>query len=384
MPSTLQKQPSRLVVLLSILLLVATTPEAEENKQQLEQLRDEMQQVQSNLNKKQKQRSAVQQELRSTEKKIGRQNRELKKLDREIAAQKQRIRVAKIQQGLNKNSLETQRKFMEKQIRLAYAIGRQDRLKLVLNQKDPEMVGRLMVYHDYFNRKRADNLELIQATLKRLQQAEQEMLVEERKMQRLQSRKQQEKAALEKNRGSRKSLISRLNKGITSDAEHLKELKRDEARLQKVLVQIQQKAEADKKRRYLPKGQRFVTQKGKMQWPAKGKLKARFGAKRRGGLKWDGVLIGAPEGGEVKAVYDGKVVFSDWLRGFGLMLILDHGDGYMTLYGHNQSLAKDVGDLVRASETVAVLGSSGGQAEPGVYFAMRHKGQPINPEKWFR
>lgn len=367
-----------------MLLLVSTDLEAEDNKQQLEKLRDEMQHIQSDLNKKQKRRSDVQQELKSTEKKIGRQNRELKKLDREIATQKQRIRVAKIQQGLNKNSLETQREFMEKQIRLAYAIGRQDRLKLVLNQKDPEMIGRLMVYHDYFNRKRAEQLDLIQTTLNRLQQAEQAMLKEEREMQRLQSRKQQEKAALEKNSGDRKRLITRLNKDISSDAERLKELKRDEARLQKLLVQIRQKAKADKNSRYLPKGKRFVTQKGKMQWPAKGKFKARFGSKRRGGLKWDGVLISAPEGKEVKAVYDGKVVFSDWLRGFGLMLILDHGDGYMTLYGHNQSLAKQPGDLVRANEVVAVLGSSGGQAEPGVYFAMRHKGEPINPEKWFR
>ncbi len=384
MPNTLQKQLPQLVVVLSMLLLLSTALEAEDNKQQLEELRDKMQHIQSGLNKKQKRRSSLLQELKSTEKRIGRQNRELQKLDREIATQKQRIRAAKIQQGLNKNSLETQRKFMEKQIRLAYAMGRQDRLKLVLNQKDPEMIGRLMVYHDYFNRKRAEQLDLIQATLNRLQQAEQAMLKEEREMQRLQSRKQLEKVALEKNSVDRKRLITRLNKDISSDAERLKELKRDEARLQKLLVQIRQRAKADQRSRYLPKGKRFAAQKGRMNWPAKGKFKARFGAKRRGGLKWDGVLIAAPEGNEVKAVYDGKVVFSDWLRGFGLMLILDHGDGYMTLYGHNQSLAKQVGDLVRANEVVAVLGSSGGQIEPGIYFAMRHKGEPINPEDWFR
>jgi septal ring factor EnvC (AmiA/AmiB activator) len=121
-----------------------------------------------------------------------------------------------------------------------------------------------------------------------------------------------------------------------------------------------------------------------MPWPAKGKLKARFGSPKRGGLKWDGILISGPEGREVKAVYDGKVVFADWLRGFGLMLILDHGGGYMTLYGHNQSLAKQLGELVQAEEVVAALGSSGGQTEPGVYFAMRYKGKPVNPEKWFR
>ncbi len=380
----MRKNLPLLVMILFVSLSSSVTLGEQDSKQQLEKLRDQMQNLQTDLTKKQKRRSAIQQELKLTEKQIGKQNRELKKLEREIAAQKQRIRVAKIQKGLNRNSLEAQRKFMEKQIRLAYAIGRQDRMKLLLNQQDPEMIGRLMVYHDYFNRRRAEQLELIQITLDKLQQAEQVMLTEEREMQRLQSRKQQERVALEKSSRGRKALIASLSKDITTDAEHLKELKRDEARLQKVLTQIQQKAKTSNKIRYLPKGKRFSTQKGKMHWPAKGSFKAGFGTARRGGLKWDGVLISAPEGEEVRAVYDGKVVFSDWLRGFGLMLILDHGDGYMTLYGHNQSLAKEVGDLVRANEVVAVLGSSGGQAEPGVYFAMRHKGQPINPEKWFR
>jgi septal ring factor EnvC (AmiA/AmiB activator) len=308
----------------------------------------------------------------------------MSKLDRDIAAQKKRIRATKIQQELNRNSLESQGRFLQQQIRLAYAIGRQDRLKLLLNQRDPEMVGRLMVYHDYFNRHRTEQMDIIQTTLKNLKQAEQVMVAEERKMQQLQNRKKREKSALEKNRKGREKLIARLNQGITTDAERLKELKRDEERLQKLLTEIQQKAKASLQNRYIAKGRPFKTQKGKMPWPAKGKLKARFGSPKRGGLKWDGILISGPEGEEVKAVYDGKVVFADWLRGFGLMLILDHGGGYMTLYGHNQSLAKQPGELVQAEEVVAALGSSGGQTEPGVYFAMRYKGEPINPEKWFR
>jgi septal ring factor EnvC (AmiA/AmiB activator) len=369
-------------VVLSSLLAFSANLLAEEKEQELEKVRDEMQQVKTNLGKKQKQRSEVHKELMDTEKRIGRQNRELKKLNREVSAQRKRIRVTKIQQELNRNSLDTQRKFMEKQIQMAYAIGRQDRLKLLLNQQDPEMVGRLMVYHDYFNRHRAEQLDLIQTTLKKLHQAEQVMQAEELKLKKLQSRKKREKAALEQSRKGRKNLIASLNRSITSDAEKLKELKKDEQRLQKLLTQIQQRA--SKKSKYLPKGRPFKTQKGKMSWPAKGNFKARFGSEKRGGLKWDGVLISASEGMEVRAVYDGKVVFADWLRGFGLMLIIDHGGGYMTLYGHNQSLEREAGDLVRAKEVVAVLGSSGGQTEPGVYFAMRYKGNPINPEKWFR
>jgi len=187
---------------------------------------------------------------------------------------------------------------------------------------------------------------------------------------------------LEQSRSKRKKLIAQINQKISSGGVRLKELKEDEKRLQSLLVQIQKQAsqQSQTNARKRP----FKSRKGKMRWPANGKFKARFGTKKRGGLKWDGVLISAAEGNDVKAVYHGKVVFSDWLRGFGLMLILDHGDGYMTLYGHNQSLAKQPGDLVSTNDVVAVLGDSGGQTEPGVYFAMRHKGKPIDPSKWFK
>ncbi len=370
------------MLILLIQLVVPGELIAADDKQQLEQLRNQMDGIQTDLSDKQKRRQATQQELMATEKRISKQSQELKKLDRMLAEQRKRIRVAKIQQGLNRNSLSLQREILEKQIRAAYAIGRQDRLKLLLNQQEPVVAGRLMVYHDYFNRSRVEQLDLIQDTLSKLLQAESEMATEERRLNELQTRKQQEKAGLEKSRNGRKSLIAELNRDISSGTEQLKELKKDEERLQKLLVQIQKKASTST--RFKSQRKPFKSQRGKLRWPAKGKFKARFGANKRGGLKWDGVLISATEGEDVKAVYDGKVVFADWLRGFGLMLILDHGDGYMTLYGHNQSLTKTPGELVRSNEIVAVLGDSGGQTEPGVYFAMRYKGQPINPDKWFR
>ncbi|MCP3671096.1 MAG: peptidoglycan DD-metalloendopeptidase family protein [Gammaproteobacteria bacterium] len=370
------------VVSLFILSIVATGSAAKDNQQQLQQLRNQMHEIQSDLNDKQKRRQTMQQELMSTEKKIGHQSRELRKLDQKLAVQRQRIRVAKLQQGLNRNSLTSQRHTMERQIRAAYAIGRQDRLKLLLNQQNPAVAGRLMIYHDYFNRSRARQLDLIQDTLSKLQHAEREMTAEEEKMRALQARKQQEKSSLERSRSGRKKLLTKLNRKISSGDERLKELQEDEKKLQKLLAKIQN--QNSQQSRFRSRKKPFQSRKGKMSWPTKGKFKARFGAKKRGGLKWDGVLISAPEGGDVKAVYHGKVVFADWLRGFGLMLILDHGDGYMTLYGHNQSLTRQTGDLVGSNEVVAVLGDSGGQTEPGVYFAMRHKGKPINPAKWFK
>jgi len=369
-------------VVLILLFLFASALQAQDKQKKLQQLRSQMQEIQSDLGEQQKRRRQQQQELMSAEKKIGRQSRELKKLERKLAAQKQRIRASKIQQGLNRNSLVSQRNTMEQQIHAAYAIGRQDRLKLLLNQQDPAVAGRLMIYHDYFNRSRVQLLDLVQDTLDKLQHAEQEMTAEQERMSKLQARKHKEKVALEQSRSKRKKLIAQINQKISSGGVRLKELKEDEKRLQSLLVQIQKQAsqQSQTNARKRP----FKSRKGKMRWPANGKFKARFGTKKRGGLKWDGVLISAAEGNDVKAVYHGKVVFSDWLRGFGLMLILDHGDGYMTLYGHNQSLAKQPGDLVSTNDVVAVLGDSGGQTEPGVYFAMRHKGKPIDPSKWFK
>ncbi len=369
-------------VVLILLFLFVDAALAQDKQKELQQLRSQMQEIQSDLGQQQKQRWVQQQGLMAAEKKIGRQSRELKKLERKLAEQKQRIRASKIQQGLNRNSLVSQRHTMEQQIRAAYAIGRQDRLKLLLNQQDPAVAGRIMVYHDYFNRSRVHLLDLIQDTLDKLQHAEKEMTTEQKRMSGLQARKQQERRALERSRGKRKQLIAQLNRKISSGGDRLKELKEDEKRLQNLLLQIQEKALQQS--RINARKRPFKSRKGKMNWPARGKFKARFGTKKRGGLKWDGVLISAAEGADVKAVYHGKVVFADWLRGFGLMLILDHGDGYMTLYGHNQSLAKQSGDLVSTNEVVAVLGDSGGQTEPGVYFAMRHKGKPVNPSKWFK
>jgi septal ring factor EnvC (AmiA/AmiB activator) len=129
--------------------------------------------------------------------------------------------------------------------------------------------------------------------------------------------------------------------------------------------------------------QSFAALKGKLPWPLAGRTVVRFGSRRRpSGLRWDGLVIAAPLGTEVRAVHRGRVAFSDWLRGFGLLLILDHGDGYMTLYGYNQSLFKEVGEWVETGEPVALAGRSGGRLSPGVYFGIRVHGKPVNPIKW--
>jgi septal ring factor EnvC (AmiA/AmiB activator) len=176
-------------------------------------------------------------------------------------------------------------------------------------------------------------------------------------------------------------LLAALEREIGAKDRRLKALVEDEARLQRVLATLR-RALAD-----LPRGfdaeKPFPTQRGHLPWPASGSVKAAFGARRGvGELKWNGILIAAPEGRAVHAVHRGRVAFADWLRGFGLLMIVDHGDGYMSLYGHNQHLLKEVGEWVEAGEAVASVGASGGRAESGLYFEIRHDGRPVDPVRW--
>jgi septal ring factor EnvC (AmiA/AmiB activator) len=218
--------------------------------------------------------------------------------------------------------------------------------------------------------------------LQQLRQTKEEIAAEEHRLRGLQSRELAEKERLDQTRGLRQQVIAALGSDIQSKGENLSELKRDEQQLQALVTQLQQELvnlsveETNSKP--------FGSLKGKLRWPTTGRLGARFGTPKSGSLKWDGVMISAPEGEEVKAVYHGRVAFADWLRGFGLLLIIDHGEGYMTLYGHNQSLFKETGEWVDPDEPVALVGNSGGPLNPGVYFGIRQQGRPVNPKNWCR
>jgi septal ring factor EnvC (AmiA/AmiB activator) len=217
--------------------------------------------------------------------------------------------------------------------------------------------------------------------LEQLKSVEREIAQEEQRLQQLLIKNNNQKRQLEAARAGRKQVISKLNSHMKDKGEELNNLKSDEKQLQSLLTEIQQ-ALSDippDSTAHVP----FNTRKGMLPWPSNGRLVANFGSKRQvGKLKWDGVLIAAPEGQEVRAIHHGRVAFADWLRGFGLLLIIDHGDGYMSLYGHNQSLFKETGEWVEPGEVVAQVGNSGGRSTAGVYFGIRHNGQPINPIHW--
>ncbi|MCM8856872.1 MAG: peptidoglycan DD-metalloendopeptidase family protein [Candidatus Thiodiazotropha sp.] len=367
------------VILLPLPSLAEQSDQAARAK--LEQVKNRIHSLQGQLRSTKGKREEHSQALQQTEMQIGAFARRIRATEQSLKRQKRRLADLEGERADARLSLDQHRSSLERQIRAGYAMGRQEKLKILLNQQDPAVVSRVMVYYDYFNSARVDQMDEIKESLKQLKIIERDIAQEEQRLQQLLAKNHKQKQQLEAAQLGRKEIIASLNSRLKDKGQELDTLKSDEKQLRSLLSDIQQ-ALSDiplDPAAHVP----FNSRKGKLPWPSRGKLMARFGSNRDvGKLKWDGVLIAAPEGQEVRAIHHGRVAFADWLRGFGLLLIIDHGDGYMSLYGHNQSLFKETGEWVEPGEVVAQVGNSGGRVTSGIYFGIRHNGQPKNPTQW--
>lgn len=305
---------------------------------------------------------------------------------RELAlAVEERTRVA---EGLSQRRLEEHRALQDELaiwsdlIRTAYVMGRADRLRLLLNQEDTAKASRILSYFAYLNREQARRITTIQSRVERLTTLTRDA---EREAARLVALAREQEAALQRlelARQERAQVLNRLEQSIAGRTQDLKGLERDAESLRRLVEHLRQRAqiaaELDIERAPFP------ARKGRLAWPLlEGHVVAAFGTpKRDEELRWDGVLLATREGEEVRAIHDGRVVHADWLRGFGLLLIIDHGEGYLSLYGHNEALLKETGEWVATGEVIALSGNSGGREEPVLYFAIRHHGQPEDPTGW--
>lgn len=373
--------------LIACLLLVGScqvAPAADgggDNKQQLEHIRGRITSLNQELDSAKGQHADLNSELQELEQEVGRLARHLRVIAGSLKRQHARLDDLQQQRQAQEQKLDRHRHTLARQVRAAYAMGRQERLKILLNQQDPAIVSRVLVYYDYFNKARAERLQVIQSLLQRIGKIETEVGQEEQRLQELQTKELEQQARLDKVRLARKEVIASLSSQIHEKGKELEGLKKDERQLQSLMERLREERLAAPSEA-AAEHKSFKALKGQLPWPSSGALVARFGMEKRGGLKWDGVLISAPEGREVKAVHHGRVAFADWLRGFGLLLIIDHGDGYMSLYGHNQSLFKEAGDWVEQGEPIALVGNSGGRLDSGVYFGIRYQGRPVNPKLW--
>lgn len=346
-------------------------------------MRAKLQSLQADLNTTKVRREAVREEISGTERQIGAALNQLRDTERRLGVEERQLRALREQQATQRQRLATQRDGLARQVRAQYAAGRQEQLKLLLNQQDPQAAARVLTYYRYLHRARAERIDSIRGTLGELREIEARTTQQQQALQELRDTQARAKSGLEANRARRGMLLASLDRRVSAQAREIDHLREDEARLTRLLQEITTAyAEVP-----LPRDIKgaFGTLKGKLALPARGRLAARYGEpKPVGNLKWRGLFLSADEGTPVRAVARGRVAYADWLRGFGLLLILEHGDGYMTLYGHNQSLSKQAGEWAEAGETVARIGNTGDAPQSGLYFEIRHNGEPRDPLLWCR
>lgn len=362
-------------------MVVFAAEDIQEKTRELEEVQARIKAVQTTIGAMEAEKGTLVAQLSELERRYGKIALSLRILEQKSQEQKLRLQEVGRRRDRERASIREQHDGLVGQIRAAYAMGQRERLKLILNQNDPVRVSRVMVYYDYFNRTRLSQMESIQRGLQALQQLENELLQETERLNELHNRTLNEQAALEKARGERKQLLGKLDRELKQRGEELQQLQSNERRLVRLIALIQKTLEQ------FPAEwegtEPFRGLRGRLFWPVEGALLERFGSQRMAG-RWDGVLIAAKEGMTVHAVAPGRVVYADWLRGYGLLTIIDHGEGYMTLYAFNQSLFKGVGDWVAGGDVIAAVGDSGGRTHAGLYFEIRNKGKPVNPEQWCR
>ena len=362
--------------------IAATDAASNDDKEaKLVELRKQIQTLRESLESARTKKGTLQQQLRRTELEIGKLNRTIKKLETQLETKSNNLDDLHSRKTQQQHNLGEQRDSLVEQIRATFVMGKQGYLKILLNQQDPAEIGRTLTYYDYFNKARSERINTINSTLHEIDDLENTITDESARLEQLRDEQAHKKHLLEENLRSRRQIIVKLDADIDNKEQRLKQLVQDEQALAKLLEGIRNALTN------IPPDNRdiqpFDTLKGSLSWPSAGSITTRFGAPRKlGQLKWQGVMIAGSEGTEVKAIYHGRVAFADWLRGYGLLLIIDHGNGYMSLYGGNQSLYKSVGDWVEAGETIATIGNSGGRLSAGLYFEIRHNGTPENPSSW--
>ena len=376
------------MVLLFCPLLASNSLADISNSDKLEQLRQQIKSLRTELNTDRERKQDLQSRLRNTETRIGKVAALLRGLKRQLRRQNRDLKKLNKRRKKLRANLQVQRVNLALQIRAAYAIGQQEYIKILLNQQDPAAVSRTMTYYDYFHAARIERIQSLDARLADLQAVENKIERKTAKLEQNRLEQSREKNQLEKNRGQRAEVLAKLNQQMQAKGERLSLMLGNQRRLQRLLNRLVDEELEDIEPDLMPEqGERkaFARLRGKLGWPSRGRLTNRYGSRRKvGKLKWQGVMIKAPEGTDVSAISHGRVAFSDWLRGFGLLTIIDHGDGYMSLYGGNQSLYKEVGDWVEPGEVIASVGNSGGNKNAALYFEIRHKGKPTNPLKWCR
>jgi murein hydrolase activator len=357
-----------------------SSKDARKTESELKALKAEIERVASQLKSDQAAKDRLARELRAAEMSVSDVRRSLESL-RDERAENARKRAALAEDKRKREEdLAHERDTLAGQLRAAYLIGSDEPLKLLLNQKDPARAGRMFAYYSYFGRARAEQIDRINANIAQIAQLDGDIAAADERLAALEGSRKSQLGKLDAARSKRGLVLASLTAEAKEREQSLARMKQEQGALEKLLRELKRATQN------FPQdtGTAFGRLRGKLAWPVGGRVVARFGESRAAGVKWDGVVVATERGAPVRAVYEGRVVYADWLPGLGLLTIVDHGDGYLSLYGHNDRLYKSAGDRVSSGEQIAAAGDSGGRSRPELYFEIRKSGKPVDPRPWFK
>ncbi|HUQ51332.1 MAG TPA: peptidoglycan DD-metalloendopeptidase family protein [Gammaproteobacteria bacterium] len=350
-----------------------------ESEAALSTVRKEIKGLQERMARETARRDESSRALRGAEVEIAAATRELIKIRDDLRAQQTARRELTQETERANRRLGAEKAALARQVRSSYMTGREELFKLLLSQESPAALGRMLVYFDYYNRARTARIDTVAGDLEKLGSLERERAHLELELAALEAAQAREVSALTRSRDERRAAVAKLDAEIRDNGAAVAKLRTEEQRLAELMTRLSEVLAGFP----VDTDEPFSGLKGKLAWPVQGKLAGDFGQPRGAGpVKWNGVLLEASAGTPVRAVYHGRVAFADWLQGLGLLVIVDHGGGDMSLYGHNEALLKESGDWVEPGEAIAQVGDTGGQARAGLYFEIRYNGEPINPHPW--
>ncbi len=416
-------------ILLSCAFTVAVAADQRaQTKQEIAQAAKDIAELKKQLSKIQQEKSSAEQALKKTETEIGELEKQVNDLQQQEKKTEQELDLLDKQKKKLQSSRLDQQKLIAIQARAAYQAGQQEPLRLLLNQQQPEKFSRNLTYYQYIGKARQQQINEFNETIRQITNISEQITEQQNNLAKQRASLLSKQESLKTLRQQRQQKVTSLSQKQRKEAQSLNTRQADQAALNKVLQtieatlarQAQEAREAERKRQRLiaeqqrqqaeqlldkqpqpvagkqpqspmvstaitHNGGNFSTVRGKLPWPVNGRLIARFGSPRGDTRsKWDGVLISSQAGTQVRAIHPGRVVFADWLRGAGLLVIVDHGDGYLSLYGHNQSILSRPGDMVQTGQAISTVGNTGGQDQAALYFAIRQKGKPADPTQWCR
>ena len=353
---------------------------------ELESIQSQIKQTQVQLSKNLASSERLQQELKLAELEIAQTATRLNKTDSGLVkTQTEKTKLEK-RRGELRTSIANQQGLLANQLKSAYMAGNYDFAKMFFNQDDAGRFERVLTYYQYLNKARQSQIQEFTGLITALEIVEKELIEKEQALSKLLVTQQQQSEQLRQQQQSRHKKLQQLDQQIQSDTARVNALQQEERSLLSAIesaeIAARERAERQEQADVEVNLDGLQALKGKLSRPTTGSMRSLFGKRRQGQVVWKGVIFNSKEGIPVKAVHDGKVLYADWLKGFGLVVVVDHGKGFMSVYGRNQALLKEPGHAVLAGETIGLVGSSGGQSSAGLYFELRHKGKALNPETW--